>query len=75
MKCIGKILYMYNKYDLFRHSLAFVYGHILEKELNEFRISWNSHRMRKNKNIMCPAGVPDDIFYLHENSEHSFKAW
>lgn len=73
MNCIGKCTCtLYHKAStilIFRHTLTFVYGHILEKELNEFVVSWNSHWMRKNKHTMCLLGVPDDIFFLSENSE------
>ena len=34
-------------------------------ELSEFQNEWNSH-MRRTHGARCPAGVPDDLFYLPE---------
>ena len=47
---------------LYRELLAFTIGHILEKELDEFVDHWNSHKIRKNKWIQGPCGIPNDMY-------------
>ena len=47
-----------------RHCLAYVYGSLLKRVLQEFKERWNSHRIRPSRIAGCPAGVPDDLYYL-----------
>lgn len=35
---------------------------LLEKELNEFKDSWNNHRMRANHKSALPSGIPNDLY-------------
>ena len=49
-----------------RHCLAYVYGHLLKKDIREFVVMWNTHRMRANKHTNCPQGVPDDLYFFPE---------
>lgn len=45
-----------------RKCLAIVFLPVLERELREFMIHWNTHRMRHNRLANCPGGVPEDLF-------------
>ena len=45
-----------------RYCLAYAFVPVLERELNEFRDSWNSHTIRKNRNSNGPAGKPEDLY-------------
>ena len=55
----------------FRHCLGYVYESLLEKALDEFKVRWNSHRIRKNRLSGCPSGIPDDLYTLPEiNGTH-----
>ena len=47
-----------------RHSLAYIYGPLLRKALDEFKDKWNTHSIRRNKKAGCPSGVPDDLYKL-----------
>ena len=52
----------------FRHCLGYVYESLLEKALDEFKVS---HRIRKNRLSGCPSGIPDDLYTLPEiNGTH-----
>lgn len=51
-----------------RHCLAYVYGHLLEKSLTEFKQRWNSHRIRQNRVAGCPPGIPDDLYFLPQST-------
>ena len=39
---------------------------LLIKELNEFRLEWNTHRIRYDVKSRCPSGCPDDNYFLPE---------
>ena len=54
------------KYSSFhhRHSIAFVYGKLLRDALDDFKMRWNSHRIRPSRTSGCPPGVPNDIYLL-----------
>ena len=47
-----------------RHILAYVYGLLLKRSLDDFKVRWNSHRIRPNKVAGCPDGVPEDLYNL-----------
>ena len=51
---------------MYRYCLAYCYADILMAELSDFQNEWNSHYMRRTHGARCPAGVPDDLFYLPE---------
>ena len=50
-----------------RYCLAYSMGALLEKELEEFVCSWNSHLIRSNSKARCPSGIPNDLFEMPEN--------
>lgn len=49
-----------------RYCLAYCYLHIIEEEVAEFVMEWNSHYIHPVHGSRCPAGVPDDLFELPE---------
>lgn len=49
-----------------RHCLAYIYLHLIEEDLKQFLKYWNTHYIRKSRGAICPGGVPDDLFKLHE---------
>ena len=51
---------------VYRHSLAYTYGHLLRKALEDFKNRRNAHRIRPSRTAGCPSGVPDDLYSLPE---------
>ena len=49
-----------------RKCLAVVLVTMLEQELSDFVAYWNSHRIRCNRSIECPSGIPEDMFDMPE---------
>ena len=49
-----------------RNLLAYLCVPVLQRECNLFVSVWNSHRIRKQKNIALPYGIPDHIFNCPE---------
>ncbi len=39
-------------------------GHLVEKELDEFKESWNNHRIRSNNRSALPSGIPNDLYEM-----------
>jgi len=42
--------------------LRFCFMHILQKNLDDVRRQWNTHRIRPSSNSRCPAGVPEVLY-------------
>ena len=49
-----------------RLSLVYIYLPIIRRELLQWKEEWNSHRIRRQSNTECPAGVPEDNYYFPE---------
>ncbi|CAB4413853.1 unnamed protein product [Rhizophagus irregularis] len=49
-----------------RECLIFVFMPLLIQELSEFRLEWNTHRIRYDAKSRCPSGCPDDNYFLPE---------
>ena len=49
-----------------RKCLAVVLVTMLEQELSDFVAYWNLHRIRSNRIIECPTGIPEDMFDMPE---------
>jgi len=46
---------------------------LLTKELNEFKLEWNTHKIRYDAKIRCPSGCSDDNYFLPElNNTQNF---
>ena len=50
----------------YRRCLAFTCAKLLQKELDEFLVYWNSHLIRQSRNTNSPAGYPDDMYDMPE---------
>ena len=50
------------------YSLRYCFMEILQKELNFGASSWNEHPIRASNMSECPSGIPDELFFLPENS-------
>lgn len=37
---------------------------LIQQDLDRARMEWNSHRLRKVNNSVCPSGHPNELFYL-----------
>ena len=44
--------------------LRFCFMTLLQKDLDEVRRMWNTHRIRPSSGALCPPGIPDELFYL-----------
>ena len=56
-----------------RYCFQFCFMKVLQKELDNIAVSWNSHRIRPNTGS-CPAGIPNEIYFLYETySKSDFK--
>ena len=63
--CDGNITHVY--------CLRYCFMEILQKELNFVASSWNEHVIRASNMSECPSGIPDEMFFLPENSGTSFS--
>ena len=43
--------------------LRFCFNHLLQQELDQFVMEWNSHRIRRNQRSAV-AGIPDQLFWM-----------
>lgn len=58
----------YDPHDLQqRKILAYVYIPIIQRECDDFAKNWNSHRIRKQKDLILPTGNPDHMFSFPES--------
>ena len=46
----------------YRKLLAFTMGDLLKKEIDEFVVHWNSHRIRHSSTASSPGGIPNDLY-------------
>jgi len=44
--------------------LRFCFMKTIQDHLNDVRRQWNVHRIRPSAGATCPAGIPDELFYL-----------
>jgi len=44
--------------------LRFCFMHVIQIDLDDVRRAWNTHRIRPSRDARCPAGLPDELFYL-----------
>ena len=45
-----------------RYTLGFVFGHVIQKDLDEFVADLNAHPIRPNRNLESPHGHLSDIY-------------
>jgi len=41
---------------------------VIQKDLDAVRQQWNTHCIRPSVGARCPAGIPDQLFYLPPSS-------
>lgn len=46
--------------------LRFCFMGVIQKDLDEVRRQWNTHRIRPSAGSRCPSGIPDELYYLPE---------
>lgn len=44
--------------------LRYCYMNVVQTELNDVRAQWNTHRIRPSVGATCPAGIPDELYFL-----------
>ena len=50
------------------YCIRYCFMNILQKELDYVASSWNEHLIRGCNMSECPSGIPDELFFLPENS-------
>ena len=55
---------------MYRKCLAVVFKSLLQHDINEFALYWNSHKIRESKQFNCIGGIPND---LHEMPDYYGK--
>lgn len=60
--CLHSRISFYNS----RYTLGYVFGNLLQKDLEEFVSDWNTHPIRKNRAMDTPHGRPVDIYDMPE---------
>ncbi len=53
----------YNTNSPIRRCLAVVFQPIIERELNNFKVYWNTHKIRKSHGDTID-GIPDDLYQM-----------
>lgn len=46
-----------------RDVCFFVYGGLVQKELDEYVKEWNAHRLRRNNKALCPSGIVSVLYH------------
>ena len=49
-----------------RQLMAYVFIPVIQRECNIFVNNWNTHRIREQKNLLLPTGVPNHMFSFPE---------
>lgn len=63
--CVTEHMYMrIILFIFYRKCLAVVFLPLIEKELQEYIIYWNSHRIRSSRQGNCLGGIPNDLFEM-----------
>ena len=53
-------------YNLYRDSVRYAFGPLIQEQLNAFLNEWNSHKIRKSKMAEAPDGIPNVLFEFPE---------
>ena len=51
----------------FRKCLQVVLEGLISRELLDFMMFWNSHKIRTKSAVECPSGIPIDLYEIPEN--------
>lgn len=52
-----------------------MFGRLLQNDLDDFVIDWNSHPIRPNSNLDSPCGCPSDIYDMPTLYGESLSVW
>ena len=44
------------------NAVRYAFGPVLQKQLDEFTLEWNHHKIRLNHMAELPSGVPDVLY-------------
>ena len=44
--------------------LRYCFMDLVQKDLDEARREWNTHLIRPSRGARCPAGVPDELYFV-----------
>lgn len=58
--------FILSTYPFYRWMLLYVYIPLLETELADLKMAYNSHKIRKQKGKLRPDGCPDDMYRFPE---------
>ncbi|KAJ8042513.1 hypothetical protein HOLleu_13582 [Holothuria leucospilota] len=47
-------------------GMRFCFSHLLQEDLDKAAKEWNQHRIRRQRNMDCPAGIPDMMYFVPE---------
>jgi len=50
--------------------IRYCFMDVIQDELNNFLLFWNSHRIRHSAGAGCPGGVPDQLYFLPPDGAH-----
>lgn len=53
--------------------MRFAFLSVLQKDLDEYKESWNTHTIRAVKQSRCPSGKPDAMYSLPQRLVCEFK--
>lgn len=51
-----------------RDAIRFCFGNLISRELEEFMVTWNHHRIRQSNMAETPGGIPDILYHIPEES-------
>ena len=54
-------------------SLRFAFGPLINEELSQFMVEWNSHRIRLSIMAEVPVGVPEILYRFPEINGKSLQ--
>lgn len=41
---------------------------LIQRDLDEVAMPWNSHTIRPSRMAECPSGIPDEMYFFPQNS-------
>ena len=59
-------------HPLYRDAVRFSFGPIIQKELDDFALLWNNHRIRHSRMAEVPHGIPEILYFIPHQSGGSY---
>lgn len=53
--------------------LQYCFMDLIQRDLDEVAMLWNSHTIRPSRMAECPSGIPDEMYFFPQNSGISLK--